>query len=67
MLATADAEQVIEALPIMFDGFRSLVMTSEGSLMVHQQALDCVAAVVDNCGRLCRPEAEGIGLGFGLG
>jgi len=60
MLATADAEQVIEALPIMFDGFRSLVMTSEGSLMVHQQALDCVAAVVDNCGRLCRPEAEGL-------
>jgi len=60
MLATADPDEVLGALPLAFDGFRHPTLSSDAGLMVHQQVLDCIASVIENCGEICRPEAQGL-------
>jgi len=60
MLATADPDEVVSALPIAFDGFRHPTLSEEGDMVVHQQVLDCVASIVENCGSNCKPEAQGL-------
>jgi len=60
MLATAEPEEVIDALPILFDGLRSPVLNQEAGILVHQQIVDCVASVIDNCEGQCNPEATGL-------
>jgi len=60
MLATADPDEVVAALPLAFDGFRHPALAQDADLMVMQQVLDCIASVVENCGELCRPEAQGL-------
>jgi len=49
-----------QALPIVFDGMRHPLLSKEAGKLVHQQVIDCLAAVIDNCGAACRLEGAGL-------